>query len=526
MVSKRSRFFVSIFPFILQSSIGVLFRSMHQLKKHQEVLKLTCGLMTYPEVLVERVCEFLSSHIHEVDTLGEVDDRLLRCCDFIVSLCKELPQLEVTDMAHCKDVAFFGINASFVFIPQRYNECFVALLRTPLIENETECAVVVNDVNGFSEAVLNKVREKVETQDKIVIASLLLIRDDNGDSERVHLGRLIKSVRLFRDPEIFVMQNCDIPPSVSSCIAQQLRTCTKMRVVCLNNVRNVPAVIGIALITCNAENLEGLQIEESELVEDGWDDFTEAFEDCSSLKYLSFAGTKTVPLIPGWIEEGCYEVDFSNCSLSISRVKKYWLTSHHWRVLSLAGNSLTDSLVFDRWLFMHFSWLRSLSLNETQLSAEDVRVIGRSLRETHHQLRRLFISFNTLTDCVAGLIPVGEPLENLEVLWMQRTSLSCVDIRHLGQAVILGSLPCLSSLDLSNNGLFIIEGDLENLILACTAQYRRQRMTIYLKDNYLSEDSLSRIETICRGTNVVPTLEMPDVKLLGSAVQSTRLMRL
>ena len=167
-----------------------------------------------------------------------------------------------------------------------------------------------------------------------------------------------------------------------------------------------------------------------------------------------------------------------------------------------------------------------MSLNETQLSPKDVRVIGRSLKETHRRLRRLFISFNTLTYCVSDLIPVGEPLENLEVLWMQRTGPSCVDIRHLGQAVVSGLLPCLSSLDLSNNGLFIMEGDYENLILACTAQYTTQRMTIYLKDNYLSENFLSRIETICQGTNVVPTLEMPDVKLLGSVVQSTRLMRL
>ena len=337
------------YGFIFQNSIGALFRSMRQLKKHQDILRLTCGLMSHPEVLIEQVCEFLSSHIHEVDIGGEVDGRLLRCCDFIESLCKELPQLKVTDASYCKAISFLARKASFVFIPQRIDECFVAFLQTPLEYNEIECAVVVNDVNGFSEAVLNKVREKVETHEKIVISSLLVIRDDNGDSERVHLGRLINSVRLFRDPEIFVMQNCDIPPSVSSCIAQQLRTCTKMRVVCLNNVRNVPAVIGIALITCNAENLqiEGLQIEESELVEDGWDDFTEVFENSLPFKYLSFAGAPIFPLNQDWIPLGCDEVDFSNCSLSIPRVKECWLNSSQWRVLSLAGNSLTNS--FDNW---------------------------------------------------------------------------------------------------------------------------------------------------------------------------------
>ena len=512
--------------FIFQTSISVLFRSMRQLKKHQDILRLTCGLMSHPEELIEQVCEFLSNHMHEVDISGEVDDRLLRCCDFIESLCKELPQLDVTDVSYCKAVAFFGRNASFVFIPQRINECLVALLRTPLMYNEIECAVVVNDVNGFGEAVLDKVRENIERNNKIVIASLLVLRDDNGDSERVHLGRVINSVRLFKDPEIFVMQNCYIPPPVSSCIAQQLGTCKEMRFVCLNNVRNLPAVIAIALVKCNAENLEGLQIEQSELVEDSydWNDFTEVFENSTSfkyfsmpIKYLSFARTTTVPLDLDWIPEGCGEVDFSNCSLSIPKVKECWLNLSQWRVLSLAGNSLTNS--FDNWFLPPCSLLKSLSLNETQLSPKDVRVIGRSLRETHHQLRRLFISFNTLTNCVSDLIPVDEPLENLEVLWMQRTSPSCVDIRHLGQTVVSGLLPCLSSVDLSNNDLFTIEGDLENLILACTAQYRRQRMTIYLKDNYLSEDFLSRIETICQGTNVVPTLEMPDVKLLGSVVQ-------
>ena len=118
-----------------------------------------------------------------------------------------------------------------------------------------------------------------------------------------------------------------------------------------------------------------------------------------------------------------------------------------------------------------------------------------------------------MTNCVADLVPNDRPI-GLEVLWMQRTSLSREDLRHIRQAVFSGSLPRLSSLDLSENNLFTMEEDLVDLVLACKAQDKRQRMTIYLKDNGLSEDFISRIETICRGTNVVPTLESPTLKPL------------
>ena len=505
---------------------------MRQLKEHQDILRLTCGLMAHPEELIEQVCEFLSSHIHGnmLDEDREVDDRLLRCCYFIESLCKQLPQKEITDTSHCKAVSFLAANVSFVFIPNRIEECFVAFLQTPLEYNEIECAIVVNDADAFNEAVLDKVREKVERNVKIVITSLLVIRNCKGESESVHMERLINSVRLFKDPKIFVMQNCDFPPSVFSCITQQLERCNKMRFVCLNNVRHLTAVIAIALFKCNVKNLESFQLEQSELVEGGWEDFVSIVACCQSLKYLSFARTKVVIrhfLIP--IVKLFDEVDFSNCSLSELEAKNVLRQSRQLRVLSLAGNSLTncfDGTFNNLFTMSPVSLLQSMTLNETELSPKDFRVIGGSLREIHRQLRRLFISFNTLTNCVASLIPDDEPLANLEVLWMQRTSLTREDIRHLGRAVVSGSLPRLSSINLSNNDLFTMEGDLGNLVLACTAQYRTQRMTIYLKDNYLSEDFLSRIEAVCQGTNVVPTFEIPDVKLLSSQVQSTSLMRL
>ena len=475
------------------------------MKKHQVVLKLTCGLMIRPEELIEQVCDALSKYIDEVEVSGDIDDRLLTCCHFLESLCKELPQLPATDTSICRIVAFFARNASFVFFPQRFDEYFVALLHAPAINNETECAVIINSVYGFNPAGLDKVREKFAITGKIAISSLLVVTDANLDPERVHS---LNSLRIFKAPKIFVMQDCDIPLSVSSLVAQQLSSCNEMQFVCLLGVRNLPEFLCTALIKCSADVLKGFQMEQSELVKGDWNKFVYELTRRYHLEYLSFARTKHLPPAFARAVPIVHELDFSDCCLS-KVAENIWCDSSRFTVLSLAGNSLKNGLSYQ---YSPHSSLKSLSLNGTQLTPEDIRLIGICLRETHCHLRRLFISFNTLTDCVADLIPTDESLANLEVLWMRSTNLSRRDIKHLGRAVVLGSLPSLFSLDLSENDLFTTEGDLDSLILACTAEYRRHGMNIHLEDTYLSDEFLARVEGICHQTNVVPSLEGPTLK--------------
>ena len=445
---------------------------MRHLKRHEEVLKLTCGLMSRPAELIEQVCDALSSYINEFEVSGDIDDRLLKCFCFVEALCKELPQLETTDATNCKTVVSFAGNASFVFIPQRFDECFVALLQTPVKPSERECAVVVNNVHGFNSAYLERFCEKLARNVTIAISSLLVVNDDNCGPESVHARRLINNVRLFKSPKVFVMQNCTFTPALSASVAKQLCICDEIRFVCLNNVRNVPESLCTALIKRNADHLRGVQIEKSVLIQGQWSELASQLNQCNQLEYLNFTKTKRLPS------------NFYNLFANFP------------------------------YRFSSSSWLNSLSLSETQLAPEDVKFIGTSLRWSLRFLRRLCVSFNTLTNCVADLIPDNEQLDNLEVLWMQRTKLSLEDVKHLGQAVISGSLPSLASLDLSENDLFTMEGDFENLILACTAQYRKRHMGICLKNNFLSEEFLSRIETICQGTRVVPTSESPTSKSL------------
>ena len=258
------------------------------------------------------------------------------------------------------------------------------------------------------------------------------------------------------------MHNCDVPPFVFSVMAEQISCCKEMRFVSLSGVRNIPEFLCTALIEANRD-IEGFQMEQCNLGEGDWSEFVDQLDERNNLEYLSFAQTRDLQQIGVLLPyTGTGELDLSNCGLSSVKVSKFDFS--FLSVLSLAGNPLTNcfSNLMSRPLFS--SSLISLSLTETQLSPQDVRVIGRYLRQELRGLRLLFISFNTLTNCVADLIPSDKPI-GLEVLGMQRTSLSREDLRHLKKVMFSGSLPCLSSLDLSENGLSTMEEDLVGLVL-------------------------------------------------------------
>ena len=177
----------------------------------------------------------------------------------------------------------------------------------------------------------------------------------------------------------------------------------------------------------------------------------------------------------------------------ISRWRKY-----HWQATSSQTAQTLEC--FDSL----FSSPKSLSISNTHISREDVKEIGKLLTNStgnSPQLRNLLISFNTLTDCVQELL-AEDSHNKLQVLGMRKTQLNQNDLRYFGNAVLSSALPDLIYLDLSENNLFEMEVDLENLILACTAKKMETCMKIYLIDNNLSESLITRVQTICRGTNV------------------------
>ena len=161
--------------------------------------------MSRPEVLIEEVCTALSSYIGEVKVSGDIDDRLLSCYRFVESLCENIPQSQTTDMSYGKTIS--ARNACFAFSTQKCDECCVALLQTPVKYNEMECAVVVNNVRSFDLACLDKIRQKLGEDAKIVVSSLLVVKNPHSDiwhSEGVSCRNGNKLFKIISNPPIYL----------------------------------------------------------------------------------------------------------------------------------------------------------------------------------------------------------------------------------------------------------------------------------------------------------------------------------
>ncbi len=117
--------------------------------------------------------------------------------------------------------------------------------------------------------------------------------------------------------------------------------------------------------------------------------------------------------------------------------------------LSLNQNVLTETI---NWLFKtrYLFEVKNLFLEDTYLVAKDIDSLQQTLATSAHKLERLDLSNNNL----AHLLPllVQHPLDSLQVLNLDETSLTLEDISALGEAAEKNMFPVLRWLSLTLSG--------------------------------------------------------------------------
>ena len=169
--------------------------------------------------------------------------------------------------------------------------------------------------------------------------------------------------------------------------------------------------------------------------------------------------------------------------------------------LDLSFNTLTGCL--HELLSSISNDLSMLSLKGTQLSKIDINSLCQAIKEKKFmRLTWLQLSVNVLSGCVEELLCGTDDcvLPHLGYLSLRSTSMNKLDLKSLSEALKSCKLPRLTYLHLEDNDLFTMEGEVENLIKTCI-EFHKSNIILFLEDNNLSDEFLTRMEPLCQETN-------------------------
>ena len=438
-----------------------MFGSMEDGWKHKEFLRFMCGLMKNPEVLVELICERLLLHCGQRKSEDIFDGSLLKCFRFLENLCKDIP--DHGGKSHTKRFSYYCRYGTFEFNLSKLHDGFFGMFDTYVHSREersddpAECAVFTDDISSFSLEELKRTLGQVGRETKVVVSSLLVVRNNDANEKDAVNSAFTESIRFSRNPQVIFMKNCNWPHCAQDAISQKLCGCNEVQVVVLKSIRNISMALWVGLI--RNKPLRVLQIEHCTLDEDKLEPLFQELSLCKTLEVLSFAETEFTPYSPWPVaffgtENIWYRwravlplkaLNLDGCNLPASEIFDFLMrvSISDLRMISLSGTKLTDgfSSLADRL----FTWqkLNSICLINAKLRNTDIRELGHVLsnaplictgwQSVKKNPRYLFLSQNTLTDllsCLLGTQPTEHPL-GLKFLWMGETQLGRNDLSTL-----------------------------------------------------------------------------------------------
>ena len=497
-----------------------------------------CGLMKNPEVLVEFICEKLLLGYDPKKSEDRFDDSLIKCFRLLENLCKDIP--EHGGKSHTKRFSYYCRYGIFEFNLSKLHDGFFGMIDTYVHSREkrsdepAECAIFTDDLSSFSREELKRTLGQVGRGTKVVVSSLLVVSNNDANEKDAVNSAFTESIRFSKNPQVIFMKNCNWPHCVQDDISQKLRGCSEVQVVVLKSIRNISKALWVGLI--RNKPLRVLQIEHCTLDGDELEPLFQELSQCKTLEVLSFAETEFTPysrrsvaflgtenIRYKWRTVGPLKaLNLDGCNLPASELFDFLVkvTRSDLRMISLSGTKLTDGFSSLARLFSGRN-LNSICLINAKLRNRDIKGLGEFLSATslicrdwqsvNEKPRYLFLSQNTLTDllsCLLGTQPAQYPL-GLKFLWMGETQLGRNDLSTLEGAVRSGRLPELVSLDLSGNNLNMLQERLENLIVACTLQYTKTPLLVYLNDNSFSVEFQDSLKSKCQGTMVELSDEKP-----------------
>ena len=527
--------------------------------QHRETLIFACGVKDQPEPLVEVICDRLASLYRQLVCLGggdiagyirDIESTYLSLYDILVAMEKEITKSCRVHPLHNRVINYMSNRQDTLFVPSKYY-IFHRPPRTVKYIPDTsvprsdlrpaECSIVTNTPDVF------EVIFKLGKITQIHITHLVVdtnIPDDSAwgyrfDSEKAmkkhnHLNERLKKfrgvsgdlcsrsatqvaqseekfqaqwkehIRLSENAQVIIIQNS---PLLVKHVTRQLVYCKQLQVLGLTDT-DVPKELGVALPVM--KDLKSLYLERCIIEPNLFKTIVEKLSVCEKLEVLSLKKTLNVPIEIGktltkLTSLSHLNVYYCKMSGSVREALVQGLTRcPQIEYLNLSGNILTGLL--DNLLSGSIQYkLSHLYVGYTGLRESDVRSITKAARANNlPNLKELTISGSTLTGLVGVLMGGADHpgCTSLEVLGMNRISVSKDDMKCLSQAVVAGKLPRLQCLILWYNNLYLMTEEVEHFVRSCVECYSQQRVALKFGLNKLTDTFVEQLKSIVQGTRI------------------------
>ena len=434
---------------------------------YREVILLACGLTAENKSILEFVYDTLQQNFLKLD--GK-ETRY-----FLSSLCKEVSQ-DVEINPFCNKYINYAtvsrgsdfIRSKFYVFHSGYGQNLPTrqdIKRKGLREKSTaQCAIVAKSTDMFIR--IMAVLRCIKHHQKVFIHALHL---KNVEIQQTRTKKNEQSYSSNRAAELFLhtinfgpntksveIWGCRLSRSIFRHLARELQHCEGMEKLNIFFSNRIPKELGDSVTRM------------------------------ATLKELEIWSCKMKPDVSNLVLRG-----LSQCRQLVK--------------LNLINCTLTDCLAAFLCTEDHpgFKFLEKLELTDTGLSKNDVEALSTALHNNKlAQLKELYLSENLLTGCLGDLLSKRTQLHGLNLLWLCGTALCCADVTAIAEAMKVGQLPHLRSLNLEKNNLVTMIEETENLIGECLTRYTVQGLQLDFENNNLLDDFPERMKSQCLETCV------------------------
>ena len=451
---------------VFQVGFSAMFPDWDSILNFREVILFACGLTARSKTILEFVYYTLQQNFIKYDTK--------ETRHFLSSLCQEVSEAVELDPFCNKCINYVTVSRRPVFIPSNFYVFHSGygqnlptrqdIKRSGFGEiPRAQCTIVAKSTDMFVRimAVLRYIKQYQEMfihalhLKNVQIRRTRMKKNEQPDSNSgaalflhtIHFSANTKSVEIW---------GCRLSKGLFRHLARELQHCERMEKLNIFFSNRIPKELGDSV--ANMKTLKELEIWSCKMRPDVRDLLLCGLSQCLQLVKLNLI----------------------NCTLT---------------------NCLAAFLCADD--HPGFKFLEKLELTDTALSKNDVETLSTALHNNMlPQLKKLYLSENSLTGCLKDLLPTRSQLYSLNLLWLCGTALCRADVTSLAAAIKAGRLPHLSSLNLEKNNLVTMVDETKNLIGECLARYTAQGLQLDFENNNLLDEFRERMKSQCRETSV------------------------
>ena len=291
---------------------------------------------------------------------------------------------------------------------------------------------------------------------QICVSSLLI------DGVKIHSPhKICDKLKLSRNIRNVYIRNCCLSPAFYANIIAELHNCKHAKELQLSGSLGVPREIGDALSTMMG--LKYIYLSRCLMTSEVSAAVLSGLSHCCELQDLNLSRNTWTNCLENLTPKGSPALLYlrslilQESELSDADVKHLGRVLHSCRLemLCLTGNNLSGCLQL--LCQANLSELKDLFLSGCKLIKADIVLLSERLMP---KLKSLDLSDNTLTDCLFDLLGEDSRLASLSSLNLNRCELSSADVKLLGIAGLNGKLRNIKLLDISDNNLANLTEDL------------------------------------------------------------------